>query len=218
MTWVRKGGKVLKIDGLVAASLDCCCGADTPCCCPQFPDDPLGGAGPSMKFELTGYLQGSIVLPPATDLITPRDACIIWGRESVIPLSAPADECGGEFHANSTSVQMWCEGSGQGVDVTGIQIALFGGTASCRIAEPLALISATCGPPFSAEWHYVIEDIGGCECAGGSGSLLVNEVPAAAALSSPMASMAASSDDDLTEAIENDPDMQEWLRMIEGGS
>lgn len=160
MTWYRYLGRILKVDGKIAVSDNCCCNAGG-CCCPQF-----GGASlPDMLFELSGVIAGSETFSGV------QEQCGVWTGS--IPLDD--DYCDGEFTAIA-GVTATLECPADGTAPEDVTASLVGGSAVCDISA-LTLVSASCSPKFTARFSFSItEIIPTCSCDTETGFLDITEV------------------------------------------
>ena len=172
MNWYRDPGtgKIIKVDGAIATDEQCCCGAKPgECCCPQFRAVPV----PSMRFTVTGYLVGTVVVPGPGPLID----CPQWGPAQLI---IDEEKCDGLIPVDHPSVSLDCNGPGP-LEPPQLVAVLSVPLPNCSLIT--TFVSASCGPKFTSTWSYEIVAANGgplppepCPCVGETGMMTVNEV------------------------------------------
>jgi hypothetical protein len=139
----------------------CCCptGAPTCCYCRNFPDS----IQTKLRATVSGAFTGSGDLTQQSS-----EHCVLFGG-LIMP---NGDDC----DLVSLDIGVWCPEDAK--SVLGVRASASGGGADCAVLESgeQAPVSANCGPPFSATWHFHTNDIipGGCPC--GDNQLIVVDV------------------------------------------
>lgn len=154
MTIMFKDGQILFNNGNIAMDPACCCGG----CCGCNWLEAYSLAGGRIRVTFSGALGGYIIMSP----ITPNQGdCLDWFSDDVSNVSG--DTCG----LIVQSATMACRSADQ--TTSGIVFGIGTGSGTCDLL-PIVTVSVTCGPPFSAVYTQVTNEIvpGGCAlCSGG---------------------------------------------------